>query len=148
MDALNTAVNFVCTQEGFAPNSYKDSGGVDTVGFGFTGKMHDGRDVKDVRNLSADEAKMELTYRIKGLILSIKTLCGKIELNENQTAALVSFAYNIGLDKFSKSMLMRKIKSEDFLAASDEFQRWALCNGKPLLGLKRRRHREAILFLS
>ena len=28
MDALNTAVNFVCTQEGFEPNSYKDSGGV------------------------------------------------------------------------------------------------------------------------
>jgi lysozyme len=151
MDALNgnsQLVNFICTQEGFEANAYKDSAGVWTVGFGFTGKMHDDRDVIDVRNLSLDVAKQELAYRLTALLDELKALCGDVELTENQASALASLAYNVGSTALSKSMLIRKIKAKDFIGASDEFQRWALCGGKPMRGLKLRRHREAILFLS
>ena len=138
----------LCTEEGFKATPYQDGAGVWTVGFGFTGKLHDGRDVKDVRNLSLDDAKEELEFRLQALQQSLKTLYAKVILNDNQTAALASLAYNVGVNAISKSMLIKKIKANDFLGASDEFQRWAICNGKPVRGLKLRRHREAILFLS
>lgn len=138
----------LCTEEGFKATPYQDCAGVWTVGFGFTGKMHDGRDVKDVRNLSLDVAKQELAYRLTDLLDELKALCGDVELTENQASALASIAYNVGSTALSKSMLIRKIKAKDFIGASDEFQRWALCGGKPMRGLKLRRHREAILFLS
>lgn len=147
MDKMTEKIaELLCTEEGFKTTSYQDGAGVWTVGFGFTGKLHDGRDVKDVRNLSLDDAKKELEYRIQDTLKSINNLCGT--LTGNQTIALTSLAYNVGVNAISKSMLLKKIKASDFLGASDEFQRWAICNGKPVRGLKLRRHREAILFLS
>jgi lysozyme len=72
----------------------------------------------------------------------------KIEVTQNQFDAMVSLAYNIGLGAFKNSTLLRQLNRGNFVGASQEFLRWNKSNGKPLLGLTRRREREKLLFES
>ena len=69
-------------------------------------------------------------------------------VTQNQFDALVSLAYNIGLGAFHNSTLLRQLNRGNFVGASHEFLRWNKSNGKPLLGLTRRREREKLLFES
>ena len=69
-------------------------------------------------------------------------------VTQNQFDALVSLAYNIGLGAFHNSTLLRQLNRGNFVGASQEFLRWNKSNGKPLLGLTRRREREKLLFES
>ena len=72
-------------------------------------------------------------------------------LNDNQCAALLSLAYNIGIYNFRSSTLVRKLNTGDFIGASNEFVRWnkARVKGKltVIRGLTRRRLAEKALFL-
>lgn len=69
-----------------------------------------------------------------------------VETNDNQFAALVSFAFNLGVSNLRKSTLLRLVNEEDFAGASKEFGRWNKAGGKELAGLTRRRAAEAALF--
>jgi lysozyme len=67
-------------------------------------------------------------------------------VNENQFAALVSFAFNCGIGNLKRSTLLRLVNARDFEGASREFGKWNKAGGKELLGLTRRRAAEAELF--
>jgi len=69
-------------------------------------------------------------------------------VNDNQFAALVSFAYNCGCANLKQSTLLRKVNEEDFSGAAAEFPRWNKAGGRVLRGLTRRRVAEAELFQS
>jgi len=64
-----------------------------------------------------------------------------------QKDALVSFAYNVGLDidvdtkaeGLGDSTLLRKLNALDYDGAADEFVKWNKDNGKVVPGLSRRR---------
>jgi GH24 family phage-related lysozyme (muramidase) len=62
----------------------------------------------------------------------------KVELNQGQFDALVSFTYNLGA-LLSTSTLLRKLNAGDYAGAADEFLRWNKAGGKVLNGLTRRR---------
>jgi len=64
-------------------------------------------------------------------------------LNDNELQALVSFVYNVGINAFRNSTLLRKINSGDPTAAN-EFDRWV--KGRYKAGLTRRRKAEKALF--
>lgn len=72
----------------------------------------------------------------------------KVEVNDNQFAALVSFAYNVGVGNLKNSTLLRLVNQRKFLDASNEFLKWTKAQGKELPGLVRRREAERRLFLS
>ncbi|MBL5898551.1 lysozyme [Lelliottia amnigena] len=80
----------------------------------------------------------------------------KVEINQNQFDALVSFAYNVGPDIDSDdiaeglgdSTLLKKLNAGDYAGAADEFPKWNKSNGKVMNGLTRRRAAERELFLS
>ena len=72
----------------------------------------------------------------------------KIELNDNQFSALVSFAYNCGLGNLKASSLLKYVNAGDFTDVPREFMKWNHANGKVLDGLTKRRHAEAELFLA
>jgi lysozyme len=72
----------------------------------------------------------------------------KVPLTDNQFAALVSFAFNVGLANLMKSTLLRRVNEQNFAAAALEFQKWNKAGGKVLRGLTRRRAAEAQLFLT
>lgn len=65
---------------------------------------------------------------------------------ENQFAAMVSLAYNIGLMNFRNSTLLRKHKAGDYAGAQSEFARWNKAAGRVMAGLTRRRAAEARLY--
>ena len=133
--------------EGFSSVSYLCPAKIWTLGFGNT--FHkDGTKVKQSETITEDEANSLLEFIAnRDFAQKIYPLI-KVEVNQNQFDAMVSLAYNIGVGAFSKSTLLKKVNTNDFKGAGDEFLKWNKSGGKPLLGLTRRREREKELFLS
>lgn len=77
----------------------------------------------------------------------VKALAAAPELNQNQLDALVSFTYNLGIDRLLKSTLRSRVLAGDWSGAANEFLKWTLSGGKKLPGLVRRREAERALFL-
>jgi lysozyme len=67
--------------------------------------------------------------------------------NPNQCAALVSFAYNVGVGGLRKSSVLKAHNRSDFQAAARAFNLWTKAGGQVLPGLVRRRADEAALYL-
>ena len=65
---------------------------------------------------------------------------------DNQFAALVAFAFNLGLGALSGSTLLKKHKAGDYAGAQAEFGKWVKAGGKVLPGLVKRRAAEAALY--
>jgi GH24 family phage-related lysozyme (muramidase) len=70
-----------------------------------------------------------------------------ITTRENQFSAMVSFAFNVGLNAYRGSTLLRKHNAGDFAGAAAEFPRWVYAGGEVLPGLVRRREAERTLYL-
>lgn len=67
--------------------------------------------------------------------------------NENQLAAMVSLAFNIGLGAFARSTVLKAHNRGDFDAAARAFALWNKAGGRVMRGLTRRRAAEAALYL-
>jgi lysozyme len=76
----------------------------------------------------------------------------KVEINENQHAALTSFAFNCGEGNFHGSTLLKKLNAGDYESAADHFLDWnkGRVHGVMtiLKGLTLRREAERKLFLT
>lgn len=82
----------------------------------------------------------EFAFKVKAIL--------KLEINENQFAALVSFAYNVGPVALGKSTLLKLVNESKFDLAAQEFMKWTKAQGKELPGLVKRREAERQLFLT
>jgi lysozyme len=130
--------------EGFRGKAYRDAVGVWTIGYGHTsmaglpqvkaGLMID-------RNRAAIILAKDVALFAEGVAALVKT-----ELNDNQFAALVSFAYNVGLGNFRKSSVLIAVNREDFAAVPRRLALWSKAGGRVLPGLVKRRAAEAELF--
>lgn len=68
--------------------------------------------------------------------------CIRQPLTDGQSAAFVSFAFNVGNGAFCGSTLARKANAGDMAGACAELSRWTYAGGKQLPGLVRRRAAE------
>lgn len=68
--------------------------------------------------------------------------CIKAPLADNQKAAFLSFAFNVGNGAFCKSTLVRKANAGDLMGACAELSRWVMAGGRELPGLVKRRAAE------
>lgn len=68
--------------------------------------------------------------------------CIKTPLADNQKAAFLSFAFNVGNGAFCKSTLARKANAGDLMGACAELSRWVMAGGRELQGLVNRRAAE------
>ena len=68
--------------------------------------------------------------------------CIKTPLADNQKAAFLSFAFNVGNGAFCKSTLARKANAGDLIGACAELSRWVMAGGRELPGLVKRRAAE------
>ncbi len=69
-------------------------------------------------------------------------------INQSQFDALVSLAFNIGVNALAKSTLLKLLNNKDYAGAASQFGRWVYANKKRLPGLVKRREDEKQLFLS
>jgi lysozyme len=117
--------------------------GVLTIGWGHTN--HHGRKFDERSIWTKAECDFVLTDDLRGFERAVERLV-KVDLNQNQFDALVSFAYNCGEGNLEKSTLLKKVNARDFAGAAAEFAKWNKGGGKVLRGLVRRREAEAKLF--
>lgn len=68
--------------------------------------------------------------------------------NENELAAMVSFAYNVGVAGFKKSTVLKCHNRGDKQAAARAFGLWVKAQGQVMPGLERRRKAESALYLT
>lgn len=116
-----------------------------TIGYGAT-FYEDGTKVKRGDRISKERAESLLNFHYDLFENDVK-LYVKVNLNENQLGALVSFAYNLGIGNLQKSTLLRLINEGNFEAAANEFDKWVYANKVKLSGLVNRRAEEKQLFL-
>ena len=125
--------------EGLRLKAYKDTAGVPTIGYGHTHNVRMGDQItswyaKDL--LSEDIAYFE--SKVKEL---------NVARTEGQLDALVSFAFNLGVDRLKESTLLKIIREGGNKSQiKREFKRWVYADGKKLKGLERRREWEAKRF--
>ena len=96
----------------------------------------------------ADEIDALLAEDLHRFEAGILRLCPAAADNDRHFAALVSFAFNVGLGNLQASTLRMKYNRGDYSGAADEFLKWRKSNGVVLKGLERRREAERALFLS
>lgn len=136
--ATATLSTFVPQFEGMVLRGYKDPVGIVTACAGHTLTAQLGRPY------TKEECESLLYYDLavhaEGVMKCVST-----ELTAGQSAAFVSFAYNVGVSKFCKSTMAKKINAGDVAGACKELSRWTTAGGKQLMGLVKRRAAERAL---
>lgn len=129
--------------EGCELTAYRCPAGKLTIGYGSTGSH-----VKQGMTITQEQAEQLLHKDLMRYEHGVEVMCGVA--TSDQFSALVSFAYNLGLQALLKSTLLKKHKAGDYAGAANEFLKWnkARVNGQlvPLKGLTRRREAEAALY--
>lgn len=152
---------FIKGFESLALRAYPDpgTGGKPwTIGYGSTRTWFDGRPVGPVRPgqvIDVATAEQWLTWELEQFEAGVERLV-KVAVNQNQFDALVSLAYNIGLDEddddiaegLGDSTLLRELNAGHYMRAADEFPKWNRSGGRVLNGLVRRRAGERAMFVS
>lgn len=133
--------------EGFRADAYLDPVGVPTIGYGTTSAAGVGITVKLGMRITEAQAQAYLAAALDKFAAHIRPLI-KVPINENEWAAFLSLAYNIGPGAFGKSSALRKFNQLDRAGAADAILLWNKAGGRVLKGLMRRREAERALFLT
>lgn len=126
--------------EGFKGQAYKDIGGLWTIGYGHTSAAG-APFVKERMTITEEEAEALLKRDIAACERVVEASV-KVPLSDEQFSALVSFAYNVGADAFSKSNLLKKLNQGDYVSVPSELLKWTKVKGKIVKGLIARRSAE------
>lgn len=145
MPINRAGLDLIKSFESLRLTAYRDPVGIWTIGYG-----HTGPDVYPGLEISKIEAEQLLADDLRMSEESVRELVS-VSLNDNQFAALVSFAFNVGGGALKGSTLRKKLNQKDYRGAAGEFSKWVYgtIKGKKVLlpGLVRRRAQERNLFL-
>lgn len=135
--------------EGFSATPYDDNGnlpgGTWTIGYGSIVDANEKPVTDKTPKISEDEAVKLLQRDMRGAALAVARRV-KPALNQAQAAALISWTYNLGEGNLAKSTMLTLLNSGKFEAVPGEMRKWVHHEGKPLVGLLRRRWVEAAIF--
>ncbi len=137
-------IDFLCNEEGLRLSPYLDSVGIPTIGFGFTYYPDSGKRVtmKD-KSLTKEQAVSIFSSIVKPYETVVWSVT-RDDINQNQFNALVSLSYNIGVNGFKGSTVVKRVNAnpnDPRIAAA--FEMWR----KPSVLLARRK-REVKLYFS
>jgi lysozyme len=138
-------IDIIKKHEGLRLQAYLCPAKVPTIGFGNT-FYEDGTRVKMGDRITRDRAEKLLLHVVEAFAVQVDRLVTS-KLNANQRAALVSFAYNVGIGNLQRSTLLRKVNANpNDLTIRIEFMKWTKARGVVLRGLVVRRQDEANLY--
>ncbi len=131
--------HLIQVSEGCMLKAYRCPAGVLTIGYGSTGPH-----VREGMTITREQADQLLFNDLRRFEQAVEKLCPVT--TDNQFAALVSFAFNLGEDALRKSTLRKLHNLADYCCAQKQFARWNKAGGKVLPGLVKRRNLEAELY--
>jgi lysozyme len=138
-------ITLIKKHEGLKLSAYLCPAKVPTIGFGNT-FYEDGTRVKMGDKITRDRAEKLLQHIVAAFAVQVDRLVTS-DINANQRAALVSFAYNLGVSQLQKSTLLKKVNANpNDPAIRAEFMKWVKAGGVVLRGLVIRRQDEANLY--
>jgi lysozyme len=124
--------------EGLKLDAYQDGGGVWTIGYGSTLGVAKGQSItpgEAERLLKDDLGRHDIEP-----MLTAPT-------NDNELAAMTALAFNIGLERFRGSTVLKRHNLGNKPGAANAFLLWKYDNGRAVQGLLNRREAERELYL-
>jgi lysozyme len=142
----NQAVELIKKYEKFVDKTYLCSAGKKTIGYGTRLDYHP--EIKKNVCITEPKATELLKTDLNKMVTPVIKNNVKIKLKQNQLDALYSLIYNIGMDNFVSSNLLKMLNDGKFKKMKKDWQEFQMADGKVLKGLVRRRQEELALFFS
>ena len=143
----NKGIDLIKSFEGFESKAYKCPAGVVTIGYGATYWL-DGSKIVIGQTITEEKA-VEL---LKAMLVSYNKAVDSMtrdNITQGQFNALVSFAYNCGVNALKGSTLLKKVNlNPNDPSIEKEFLKWNKANGKVLSGLTNRRIAESKMYFN
>ena len=141
MNLSDNGIKILKEFEGLRLKEYIDAGGFLSIGYGHL--LQNGERFED--GITEEKAEELLQQDVQDAEFVVDGMV-TVPLTQNQFDALVSFAYNIGGDRFANSTLVRVLNEGKYNEVPYQLTRWNKSNGKVLKALVRRRNLEGELF--
>jgi len=144
------AVAIIRATEGLHLTPYDDNGsrpgGTWTIGIGATRDLA-GQPVTPRTPPITQEQAEQLLRRDMGFAVRAVARTFSVELTEDQAGALISLAFNLGSFAEAETMVSL-VQTGQWQLAAQQFRAYRNQEGRPVLGLRRRRWVEASVFLN
>lgn len=150
MRVSRTGRQLITALEGYRLCPYKDPAGYLTIGVGHlltkselsSGKIHlNSVAVQWAHGLTPEQVDELLAQDLMRFEAAV-TQNVKVDLNQHQFDALVSFAFNVGEEAFRNSTLLKLLNRGEYAAVPMQLRRWVYAGGRKLKGLAKRREQE------
>ena len=118
MKVSDEGISRLIVREGKRNKAYKDTKGILTIGVGHTGP-------EVVEGLVWTDGQIHAALRDD--LDEVEQCLDKyvfVPLTQKQYDALASFIFNVGVNAFRRSTMLKKINLRDFGGATKEFDRW------------------------
>ena len=140
MEASKILIKQIKAFEGLRLEAYRDAAGVLTIGYG-----HTGNDIRAGDRISVYWAQELLKNDLGATEAAVRRL--HVARTQGQFDALVSFAFNLGIQRLQGSTLLKVIRGGGSRQQiRREFKRWVFAGGQRMPGLVKRREWEARRF--
>ena len=139
---------FIARFEGFRSQMYNDAANHCTIGYGHLvhyGPINGSEPAEFKKGITEQQALTLLQQDAAKAIAAVRD-CVKVNLNQQQFDALVSFAYNEGGGALESSTLVKLLNQGDYGSVPDQLTRWNKAGNQVLQGLVARRAAEGALF--
>lgn len=144
LETSRIALDLIKSFEGFRAKAAQLKNGGYTIGYGHVATAREGMQI------TREQAEELLKWDVKPIEYAIRQMCFA-PISQQQFDALVSFVFNIGIDNFKDSDVLKHINQGEPIAAAIAMNAWrrANLNGKIIIvdALVRRRAHEMALFL-
>ncbi|MBT0720432.1 lysozyme [Rosenbergiella collisarenosi] len=143
MNISNNGIAFIKNEEGERLSAYQDSRGIWTIGVGHTGLVNlipIGKGMAITSKQSSEILKKDLSWVESAITDNVK-----VKLNQNQYDALCSFVFNIGVNAFKSSTMLKELNAGHYSKAADCMLMWSRAGSNQNI-LASRRQRERGLF--
>lgn len=141
-DITALAAPIIAKFEGCRLEAYQDVAGIWTIGYGQTGP-----DIAEGLVWSSLEATQMLQVSVGELVHDLLPLI-EVELPISAIPPLVSLVYNIGIEAFEHSHVLKYINANELTLAANAILSWDHAGGKVRPILEKRRKEERELFLA
>lgn len=141
--------------EGFSNKVYLDSGFQPTIGIGHllttserkSGKIYIKGEPCFYHACLTDKQVWDLLDQDLEVSETAINAWVHVILNQNQFDALCSFVFNVGIEAFRTSTLLKLLNDGKYDEVPGQLARWNKDNGKVVEGLKNRREKEVELWI-